>query len=299
MPRGPSTQGLGLSRGGALLSAGMLVMGIAFSGWWASHTLLDPTRTERVAHTVLADAEIRDYLAGKVEPVIAQASPAVAQALSAQAGGTALPAGAAGAPQVVDDSAAQRRLADVLGDPAIDADLETFVGDVHRRVIGIGTGPVTLSASTVHRLVSAAVPTLPPAEVDKIPPVDFTVPHATALTTGRHSVADHWWQIGALGLVMVIAGLVMTDDHRRAARTVGKWLIGLSVVQLIVLWVIPVYVVPQVSDSPWTHVVSQVARALNSGLVVGLIVIAAAGVLLLFVDLFLKRSPESRSPSAT
>ena len=40
-----------------LLHTGMLLCGIAFTGWYAQHTVLDTSRTERVAKTVLSDSD--------------------------------------------------------------------------------------------------------------------------------------------------------------------------------------------------------------------------------------------------
>ena len=78
-------------------------------------------------------------------------------------------------------------------------------------------------------------------------------------------------------------------------KVIGRWLIGLSLVQLVFLWVVPVWVVPAATDNVWALVVSKVARALNSGLVVGLFVICAVGIVTLCVDLFIPRSDTTTS----
>ena len=157
------------------------------------------------------------------------------------------------------------QLADTLADPTIQADLTRFVGDIHRRVVGVGTGAVTLDAAAVDRLVTAAEPTISPAELAKIPPVSFDVPRAGGLNSSRRLVADHWWLIGLVGLAMVAAGVATTDDRRDAVKVIGRWLIGLSLVQLLFLWVIPVWVVPAATDNVWALVVSKVACALEGG----------------------------------
>ena len=249
-----------------LVHVGMLLCGLAFTGWYAQHTVLDTSRTERVARTVLSDATVRDFVASEIEPVIAASSPATA---------TAVPGS---------------QLADTLADPTIQEELSRFVGDVHRRVIGVGTGPVTLDKTAVDRLVTAAEPTISPAELAKIPPVTFDVPRAGPLNSSRRLVADHWWLIGIVGLAMVAGGVASADDRRGAVKVIGRWLIGLSLVQLVFLWVVPVWVVPAATDNVWALVVSKVARALNGGLVVGLFVICAVGIVTLFVDLFIPRS---------
>jgi hypothetical protein len=268
----------------------MLVCGIAFSGWYAQHTVLDTTRTERVATTVLSDSTVRTFIAAEIEPVVASASPTTAAALT----NSGVPP-APGTPAAEPGAAATSKLADTLADPAIEADLSRFIGDVHRRVIGVGSGPVTLDQAAVDRLVTAAVPTIPPSELAKIPPVSFDVPRTSALSSSRRLVADHWWLIGIVGVALVAAGIATSDDRRDAVKLIGKWLIGLSLVQLVFLWIVPVWLVPAASDNVWVRVVAKVARALNGGLVVGLFVICAVGVAALFVDLFIPRTATEES----
>jgi hypothetical protein len=253
----------------------MLLCGVAFTGWYAQHTVLDTARTERIATTVLSDVTVRNFVAGQIEPVLASVSPTTATAVSGS------------------------QLADTLADPAIQQDLARFVGDIHRRVIGVGTGPVTLDKAAVDRLLTAAEPTISPAELAKIPPVTFDVPRTASLNSTRRVIADHWWLIGLVGLVMVGVGVGTSNDRRDAVKVIGRWLIGLSLVQILLLWIVPVWVVPAATDNVWALVVSKVARALESGLVVGLFVICAVGVAALFVDLFIPRSddPTMSSPA--
>src|SRR6188472_1333578 len=104
----------------------MLVAGLAFTGWYASRTVLDTARTERVAHAVLTDETIRDFIAERIEPVLTRAAPGAAAALTAQAGGASPTS--PGQP-IVDAASVQSQLATVLADPAIQRDLEQFIGD--------------------------------------------------------------------------------------------------------------------------------------------------------------------------
>ena len=268
-----------------LLSLGMLVAGLAFTGWYASRTVLDTERTERVAHAVLTDATIRAFLAERIEPVLAQRAPAAAAALTAQAEGAA-PA-VPGQPAGIDAASVQSQLATVLADPAIQRDLETFIGDLHRVVIGEMTGPVTLAQSDVFRLVVAAAPSTPPDTLAAIPPISFDPP-VTPINGLRAAGAHWWWLIGLGGIALVATALAMSEDRRSNVRTIGTWLIGLSLVQLLVLWLIPVHVVPAMTDNVWALTVSKVAEALNGGLVIGLFVILGIGIVCRFANLFMR-----------
>ena len=268
-----------------LLSLGMLVAGLAFTGWYWSRTVLDTERTERVAHAVLTDSTIRGFLAERIEPVLAQRAPAAAAALTAQAGGAAPTS--AGQTAGVDATVVQSQLADVLADPAIQRDLADFVGDLHRVVIGERTGPVTLAQSDVNRLVVAAAPSTPPESLAAIPSISFDPP-VTPINKLRAAGAHWWWLIGLAGMAMVGAALALSQDRRSNVRTIGTWLIGLSLIQLLVLWLIPVHVVPAVTDNVWARTGSLIAEALNGGLVIGLFVILGIGIVCRFANLFMR-----------
>ena len=196
----------------------------------------------------------------------------------------------------MDAAAVQSQLAAVLADPAIQRDLEHFIGDLHRVVIGEQTGSVTLAQSDVDRMVTAAAPSIPPDQLAAIPPISFDPP-VTPINGLRATGAHWWWLIGLVGVAIVATALALSDDRRSNVRTIGTWLIGLSLIQLLVLWVIPVHVVPAVTDNVWALVVSKVADALNGGLVIGLFVILGIGIVCRFANLFM-RDPSRLGPSA-
>src|SRR6185437_13004521 len=129
-----------------------------------------------------------------------------------------------------------------------------------------------------------AFPSISAADLAKVHAVRFDVPQNAALLKGREAFAHRFWLffLGAVALLAV--GLVATDDRHAAVKLIGKWLIGITVAHLLVLWIVPVVVLPAVTTNPWAHFVSAVARALGAGEVTGLVVLAIVGVVFLFVD---------------
>jgi len=83
---------------------------------------------------------------------------------------------------------------------------------------------------------------------------------------------------------LVVAAVVFSRNRRDTVKLVGRWLVGISVGHLLVLYVLPVYVVPRVTKNPWADLIASVAREVGAGLVTGLVVVAAAGVACLLVD---------------
>ncbi len=268
-----------------LVHFGMLLAALAFASWWTSNTVLDTARTRGVTHAVLEDADLRSYVAGRIAPVVAQAVPPA----SLRA--------ATGKPTTASTNAAvEGRLTTVLDRPDIRTHLEQFVVDLHRRLVGEGTGPAILDKSTIATLVAAAVPNLSAADRAKIPPVRVTVPRFGPIAAGR-SALQHRMLLYALGAIVLLAAAIATSRDRRATvKLVGAWLVGISVAHLLVLWVIPVVIVPHLTSSPWAGLISGVARALSADLVTGLVVLAAAGVAFLLADRFVPAAGTSAEP---
>ena len=77
-------------------------------------------------------------------------------------------------------------------------------------------------------------------------------------------------------------------------KLIGKWLIGITVAHLIVLWIVPVMILPAVTTNPWAHLVAAVAHAVGAGIVTSLVVLALVGVVFLFVDHFIPAARDSR-----
>ena len=253
-----------------LVHVGMLCAALAFTSWWTSHTILDTGRTRRVTDAILSSADLRHYVAQRIASATA---PAV---------GTTKPTGTY-----------TNRLDAVLARRDIQLKLEQFVVDAHKRLLGERTEPAVLDQETVRTLVTAAVPNMSPADVAKVHAVRFDVPQAQALMKSRQAFAHRFWLYLLAALVLLTIGIAITDDRRASVKLIGKWLIGITIVHLAVLWFLPVLIVPAVTTNPWAHLVAAVARALGAGIATGLVVLAVVGVACLFVDRFIPRRPSS------
>ena len=259
-----------------LVHFGMLLATLAFASWWTSHTILDSARTRRVANAVLENTNVRHYVSDTVASVTASSvgAPALTRA-NAPATKTAI----------------AQRLDAVLDQHDIRVKLEDFVTDAHDVLIGKATGPAVLDAHTTRLLVSAAMPQLTLADLSKVNAVRFSVPRYGALVTSRNTLAHRfvWYLLGAL--VLLTAAIALSQDRHGTMKLIGKWLIGISVAHLLILWFVPVIVLPHISHSPWIGLASAVAGALTAGIVVGLIVLAAAGIAFLLADRFVVPAP--------
>jgi len=273
--------------GRPIIRLGMLVAGLCFTAWWVQHTMLDPARTERIAHVVLDDADFRDYLSKAIQPAVSHAVPAVALQ-------TATPA------QI---TTVRDTLATTMARPEIRAALETFLADAHRQLVGEGTGSVTLSRDSVESMVNAAIPGLSPADLAKMPPVTFDVPRSSALQRAREFLDQ--WLLPALAaaIVLVLGGVALSKRRANALKIVGRWLIAISLGHVVMLWLIPVEVLPRLSTSPWVHLIASTAKAFSAGVITTLVVMLGVGVFCLFFEHFVPNThapdPPSPAPPAT
>jgi len=245
---------------------GMLCAALAFASWWTSHTILDTSRTRRVTQAVLENADVRRFVANHV---------ASATAPQLSAGATA------------NKGAYADRLDAVLRQHDIQVKLEDFVVDAHERLLGERSQPAVLDQATVRTLVKGAFPTMSAADLEKVHAVRFDVPQSQTLFKGRETFAHRFWLYFLGAVVLLAIGFVTTDDRRSALKLVGKWLVGITVAHLIVLWIVPVLILPAVTTNPWAQLVSAIARAVGAGIVTGLVVLAVVGVVCLFVDHFI------------
>jgi hypothetical protein len=249
----------------------MLCAALAFASWWTSHTILDTARTRRATDAVLENATVRHFVAGKIASATATAvgTPVLAK--------TAAP----------DPSALENQIDGVLARPDVRARLEQFVVDAHAELIGRSSAPAVLDRATVVTIVRAAVPNLPPPDLAKLHAVTFHVPNVSVLAASRNTLANRFWLYFVGAVVLVAIAIAASTDRRATVKLAGAWLLGISVMHLLVLWVVPVLIVPQVTDNPWAGLVTSLARALNGGIVAGLVVLAAAGAGFMLADRFI------------
>jgi len=258
---------------------GMLCAALAFASWWTSHTILDTARTRRVTEAVLESADLRHFVANHVASVTAPALGVTAGAIATNGTYT-------------------NHLDAALARPDIQLNLEQFVVDAHERLLGERTAPAVLDQRTARTLVAAAFPSVRGADLAKVHAVRFDVPQSQALFKSREAFAHRFWLYFLGAVVLLTVGLVTTDDRHASVKLIGKWLIGITVAHLIVLWIVPVVILPTVTTNPWAHLVAAVAHAVGAGIVTSLVVLALVGVVCLFIDHFIPApaTPAGRDP---
>lgn len=136
------------------------------------------------------------------------------------------------------------------------------------------------------------------ADLAKIPAVSIPIPQQAGLSAGTGAMRSRWPWYALGSAALLIAAIVVTGDRRATLQLIGRWLIGISVVQLLVLYVVPVWIVPRVTSNPWADLVASVIREWGATMITGLAVLAAGGVVCVLADHLVPSNDEGQAVSA-
>jgi hypothetical protein len=232
---------------------GLLIATITLSGWWWRSTTLEPARTARVADEVITSPKVRSLIADQVSSQLAAR--------------TGLP---------VDQlkTTVEQRMAD----PGFDvAAVSGLLKQAHERLVGVGEGPVQIGQATIASLTGIDVASLG-ASPEATAPIAWDVPKLNWMADVRSKLDD----LIRLGIIvaagLVISGLLLHPRPEQTLRSVGWWGIGAAAWQVMIAWVLPVYVIPKLTDNPWAEVATGVTKASTSGLIGVLLGLVGGGI---------------------
>jgi hypothetical protein len=248
-----------------LLSLGLLCGTLAMSAWWLQRTAFDTSHTSDVAEAALQNPELRSDLAR-----------AIADRVAIELN--------------LDHAAVESAAQTALVRPDIATAFSGVLRDVHARLIGEATGPVSIPPDLVVRATGN------PAAA-QLPAVTFDIPTFSALDTTRRTLKRAIPLLIYAAAVLVVLGLVLHPWKPAALRTIGVWLLGASVFELVVAYTLPVLVLPALVDSPYAELVAEVDKATIGPLVGVLVMMAGAGVGCLVAGAWLDR-PNSYTAEA-
>jgi hypothetical protein len=249
-----------------LLSLGLLCGALALSAWWVQRTAFDTSNTSDVAEAALQNPGLRGDLAR-----------AIADSVAVELN--------------LDHAAVESAAQAALVQPGIATAFSSVLRDIHARLIGEETGPVAIPPDLVVRATgNAAAAQLPPVTVD--------VPTFDALDTTRQTLHRALPLLVTAAVVLVLLGLLFHPSKPTALRIMGAWLIGASVVELVVAYTLPVLVLPALVDSPYAELVAEVDKATIGPLVGVLVMMAGAGVGCLVAGSWLDRPEPAPSTQA-
>lgn len=247
---------------GLLLVIAAATLSLAAVSWWLDQTAFNPRASKSIAEAVLDDDDIRR-----------QISSLIAQNAASSVG--------------VEVVELQPYVDNLAQTPAGARVLEQVVADGHAKVIGIRDDPVQIQPEQIVQLVSDE-------RAGALPPVTVPVEEVTILSTIRES--NGWVMLvsAGIGALALILGLLAHPARSDALFGLGALLVFLAVMAVLVGYIVPVTVVPALSDATWVGAVPALARSNSTTLFGAAIGVAAAG-LILVVWVFVSRRRRSWS----
>jgi hypothetical protein len=247
----------------ALVLLGVLTGTLGWSAWWLSSTLLDTERFARAADVVLASAPFEDLMVEQLS----------VRALAAS-------------PLALDPDAARQAARTALEDPRLRAQLRAALVNGHSRAVGPSTSTTIdpASAAPLAEAFSALGPEVGAraAEVFSADPLEVPVP-----SLGWLAGASGKAQAPLLGLTLGLfaAAVAVHPVRRRAVRTIGGWVIGVSAAQFLLLVAAPHWA--STAGNEWVVLGGDVLSALGSEVAAPLTLVFCAGLALLVLGFVL------------
>jgi hypothetical protein len=212
---------------GLLFFIAALLLALAAGGWWLQRVAFEPESSRAVAREVFQDAEIRAQLAAAI-------APAAATTLGIPENELVL---------IVDRNSANPQAAEFLAD---------IVADAHARVVGAG-GPVQITGPQMVNIVRNQ-------SVAELPAVTLPVEEVAILDTIR-TVLRWFVPVAALiGLVAAVLGVLTHPERSDAVFGIGVFCILAGVLAMVLGYVVPMFLIPALSDDLWAEVIPAVAN---------------------------------------
>jgi hypothetical protein len=165
----------------------------------------------------------------------------------------------------------------MLHDPAFTQAFAGALGSVSRHVFDGETGPIELDPVLVHAAAVSTISTLDPAAAGR--PVgdpgatialdSEAIPNLNGLDSTVGVVGA---VAGVLGLILIVAGILLSERRVRAFGRVGRWIAGTGIALLFGFWLLPQFAFALVGG--WTEVAGVVMSSGSAFLVPGLVLTA-------------------------
>jgi hypothetical protein len=226
-----------------LLIISALLFALSLSCWWMQRVAFSPNSDADATRAILDDTGIRSEIA----TVIASAD----------------------APTLEQSPAQLKEFIEQIA--ALDAGgalMTEFVADAHARLIGDTdeavqvSGPVQVTIVRDERVATLAPVTIPVQEVGALPIVDSLAGWTALISAG-------------LGVLCLIGGIVLRPERGETILALATGLGGLAVLLVLLGYLVPVAVLPALSDTTWMGVFPALANH-NRTLTFGAAIISGA-----------------------
>lgn len=150
--------------------------------------------------------------------------------------------------------------------PLVRQEFRAAMNQVQSHLLGQTSGPIVLSGRAFAESVAATVAPFAPQVATLLSQqgLSVTIPGTAIPNLGKYARQVNRWQFLLLSLAVLslILALIIHPSRGTVIRRVGLWLIGISLVNAVIFWAIPTYVLPQIGFS-WAQIAAVVVRAVG------------------------------------
>ena len=229
---------------GLLFALASLFGGFAISGFWLQYTAFSPSHSQSAARAVLQDSAIR-----------AEIARVIATATGAQLG--------------VDPAIVDAQVRATVSNPAGAALMAKVVARAHAVLIGVAAPPVQITPEELRqatRYDAAAA----------LPAVTLPIERVTALAIMRQTLR---WAVpisAAVALVLILLGFAAHPDRPELMRSLGYLLIAFAAFLAVIGYLVPVVVLPKLTQNVWIGAAPRLARD-SMPLLIGAVLVLLGG----------------------
>jgi hypothetical protein len=240
----------------------VLLASAAFTAFWLQQTVFSPQRSEIAAQRAIQAPFVTKLVVDQVDQLMLSALP----------------------PPVVAQLGKDRIRASVseaVRDPQVVATLTHAFAQAHRGLAAGGANqPVVVDGAPVARAIGASLSKVSPqvGQAVAAKPMQVQLPSKiiSDLSRAKDLVDALVMWCGGLALLFAIAALGVSKNRAGLLQHLGGWMIGLTVVQFALAWVLPTMVLPHFGS--WGALAAQISSDLTGGTVTALIALLVAGV---------------------
>jgi len=234
---------------GLLFFVAALALALAAGGWYLQRVAFDTARSGDLARLVLRDEAIRTQIASTAAIASAATLGVPVEQVQATADAVAR----------TDEGAELMR---------------QIVTDAHARLIGERDEPVQITAAQLVQLTRNE-------QVGALPPIELPVERVGVLDTVRRTLD---WAVpiaAVVGGVALLLGLIAHPRKADAVFGIGMFCIVAGIATVVLGYVVPVHVLPLLTDNLWAPAIPAVAEYALPVVIVVSVVLFAGGVALM------------------
>jgi hypothetical protein len=262
-----------------LVAFAVLFASAALTAFWMQQTAFSPQRSELAAKHALQSPVVTNLVRDQVTQLTLSSLP---QPVVAQLGQDRIRAS----------------VSEAIRDPQVVATLEQAFAQAHRGISNGTNQPVVIDGAPIARALGASLSKMSPPVGQAVAAKPMRVELRSKLLSDMSRAKDLvdtalLWCTG-LALLFAVAALGISANRAGLLQHLGGWMVGATVVQIVLTWLLPTKVLPRFGESG--ALLGQIASDMSGGVVTTLTAVFVAGVACVIAGRMWSASRRSAEP---